>query len=359
MAKRRVPAGRNIGQVSATVAQLKATFQEIIKQVDSLKKEGKGAKEIYDSQLKTIEDQLAVLKKTSDELRVIKSETSKNLDKAGLEAKVREDLTKALNKAVNLEKQLGAVKKDVQNSVINAFQEEQAQYREKVKLGDKELDQIKDKLDKGRLAGAATKTEARLKEESLEITKREKIEQQQLRDQIKEGNARRTEDVKAFEKRRADYARRRKARLKEIGQLEKKQEQDRIAAAKTQLDIDLKMANRGKMSLEQRRDLQAKLIRGFRANYDQQSNDYKKLTLRLIKLDESFAKQIADRDRKIEKGSKDYAKKEEIRQKQLNVARRKVFKAEIDLAKITAQKKIDAVNKYYNSELRNFEVLGQ
>ncbi len=359
MAKRRVPAGRNIGEVSATVAQLKATFQEIIKEVDKLKNQGKSAKEIYDSQLKTVEDQLAVLKKTSDELKVIKKETSANLNKAGLESKTREDLTKALNKAVGLEKQLGAVKKDVQNAVISSFQEEQAVYREKVKLGDKELDQIKEKLDKGRLAGAATKTEARLKQESLEITKREKNEQQQLRDQIKEGNARRTEDVKAFESRRADFARRRKARLKEIGQLEKKQEQDRVAAAKTQLEIDLKMLNRGKMSLEQRREAQAKLIRGFRANYDQQSNDYKRLTLRLIKLDESFEKQIADRDRKREKGSKDYAKNEAQRQKQLNTARRKVFKAEIDLAKITAEKKIDAVNKYYNSELRNLEVLGK
>lgn len=359
MAKGRVPANKSMIEVSASVAKLKAEFQDIIKLVEKLSKEGKSAKEIYDAQAEGIEKQLKLLEQESEQLKKIKKSLKERIESDKLDSKQRADMTKALNKAVSLEKQLGTVKKNVQKAMIAAFQEEQAQYRNMVDLGEKELSQIKEKLDAVNRASEIKSIENRIKEEGLAITEKEKNQQQQLRDQIKEGNARRTEEVKAFEGRRAEFARKRKARLKELGQLEKKQEQDRIAAAKTQLEIDLKMLNRGKMTLEQRREAQAKLIRGFRANYDQQSNDYKKLTLRLIKLDESFEKQIADRDRARDKGSKDYARREEQRQKALNTARRKVFKAEIDLANTTAKKKIDAVNKYYNSELRNLRVLGK
>ena len=356
MAKRRVPANKSMIEVSASVAKLKAEFQDIIKLVEKLSKEGKSAKEIYDAQAESIEEQLKLLEKESAQLEKIKKSLKDKVESDKLDSKQRADMTKALNKAVSLEKQLGTIKKNVQNAMIAAFQEEQAQYRNLVELGEKELSQMKEGLDAVNRASEIKSIENRIKEEGLAITEREKNEQQQLRDQIKEGNARRTEEVKAFESRRAEFARKRKARLKELGQLEKKQEQDRIAAAKTQLEIDLKILNRGKMTLEQRRDAQAKLIRGFRSNYDQQSNDYKRLTLRLIKLDESFEKQIADRDRAREKGSKDFAKNEAQRQKKLSAAGIKVFKLETELSKKSAKDKLNDVEKYYASALRNTSI---
>ena len=190
-------------EVSASVAKLKAEFQDIIKLVEKLNKEGKSSKEIYDSQSKEVQKQLDLLEKESKALEKIKKSLKDKVESNKLDSKQRADMTKALNKAVSLEKQLGSVRKEIQNTMIGLFQEEQEAYRNRVSLGQEEISNIKEKLEANQRASGITSIENRLKEEGVQLTQREKEEQQQLRDQIKEGNARRTQEVKDFEARQA------------------------------------------------------------------------------------------------------------------------------------------------------------
>jgi len=327
--------GPSMTDVSASVAQIKSTFQEIIKEVQKLNKEGVSAKDIYSQQKKAIEDQLKELEKQSAVLKKIKQTTDEKLKSESLTSEVKADYTKILNKAVSLEKQLVASAKEVTVAVTNTFQEEQKLFRTRVDSGKK------------------------VAEESINNTKKEKEGQQRLRDSIKEGNARRTEDVKKFESRSREFQNKRKDRLKELGKLEEQKARELQAAAKTQIDIDLQILKKGKMSLEQRRDAQAKVIRAAQSGYSQQSDSYKKLTLRLLKLNEQYEKSAAERDRKVTKGREDVAKKEGDRQKRLSNASKAVFKAELDLSKKSASEKIKDVKKYFDGAERNLRVFGK
>ena len=341
---------KTMTEVSASVAKLKAEFQDIIKAINRVKKEGETSRDVYEQQSEEIKKQLGLLEKEMKALDVIKKSLKDKVESSKIDSKQRADLTKALNKAVSLEKTLGRTKNEFATELSKQLLYQKQLEDEALKV--KKIKAAEDE-EANQRASVLGEIQNRLKKEGIEITQREKEEQQLLRDQIKEGNARRTEEVKAFESRRKDFANKRKARLKEIGQLEKKQEQDRIAAAKTQMDIDLKMSNRGKMTLEQRRDLQKKIVSDFRKNYDQQSNDYKKLTLKLIKIDESFEKKIIDRDKNVQKSREGAAKKELESQKRLDKARRNIFKLETELSKKSAKEKLKDVETYYKSALRN------
>ena len=350
----------NLNTVSARVTEISSSMTQLVTKIEKMSAAGKSFKEIFDevqktfkSQEKSAEDQLAAINKLT--------EATKQQLKTGEQSTENiQQQEKTLRKLVTLEKQLKSEKDRVLSSVDKITQS--AVREQKLALETAQFEKTaaleKENANKGAAESAKLikEIEARLAKEAVENAEKKKNAEQQLRDQIKEGNARRTEEVKAFESRSKGFQQKRQARLKELGQLEAKQSRDRQAAAKTQLDIDLKILNRGKMTLEQRRDAQKKLISDYRKQYSVQSNDYKKLTLRLLKLDESYEKQIADRDRKIDKGRKDTAKKEEDRVKRLSKARREVFKAELDLSKKSAKEKLKDVKTYYDRELREIKL---
>ena len=410
--KRQSTASSDFGRVTASVQASKAVFQEIVKEMQKLVSEGKSAKEIFDKYNEKVTKNLNNVEAISKQLSLIKKETLDILNTQSLTSEDAERYGKTLQAAVSLEKQLKSAAEEVKKQVQDTFVEEQRLFRLKEQAGKKEIENFEKKKKSTDEVSAAKVAEARMTNEAEEATRKQlesqkllkaeikegnarrtedvkayyarvkdfqnkraarqkqinekaaKEQQQLLRDEIKENNSRRTEEVKAFERRQKAFRDARVRRLKEIGQLEKQQAREREAAAKAQLEINLKMAKRGGGgfgggTLEQERDAQKKILQEYRKRYDQQSKEYKQLTLRLLRIDESYESQIATRDRNLDKGRQDAAKREENRQKGLNRARREVFKAELDLSKESANKKIEAVNKYYGSELRNLRVFGK
>lgn len=410
--KRQSTASSDFGRVTASVQASKAVFQEIVKEMQNLVAQGKSAKEIFDKYNEKIETNLANVKEVSKALSVIKAETIKILNNQSLTSEDAERYGRTLQAAVSLEKQLNSAAEEVKKQVQQTFVEEQRLFRLKEQAGKKEIENFEKKKKSTDEVSAAKVAEARMTNEAEEATRKQlesqkllkaeikegnarrtedvkayyarvkdfqnkraarqkelnekatKEQQQLLRDEIKENNSRRSEEVKAFERRQKAFRDARVRRLKEIGQLEKQQAREREAAAKAQLEINLKMAKRGGGgfgggTLEQERDAQKQILQEYRKRYDQQSKEYKQLTLRLLRIDESYASQIATRDRNLDKGRQDAAKREENRQKGLNRARRQVFKAELELSKKSGREKAEAVKQYYGSELKNLKIFGK
>ena len=353
----------DINKISARVANISKSLTEVTTTINKMAANGESLKKIFDSVNKTFEEQKKATSTQLGQITKLTNATRQLLKNGNLTSEQAEEYNRTLRKLTSLEKELTSNRKMAQSALGEVLKDAARQQKISLENSQKQkaldLEVRKSKEGVSEAVKVLGEFERRLANEAEENANRKKNAEQNLRDEIKEGNARRTQEVKEFESRSREFQNKRKARLKELGRLEEQQARDRQAAAKTQLEIDLKILNRGKMTLEQRRDAQAKLIREARSGYDQQSKDYKQLTLRLLRLDEQYEKSAAERDRKINKGRKDTAKAEEDRQKRLDTARRAVFKAELDLSKKSASEKIKDLKKYYDSALRNLEILGK
>jgi hypothetical protein len=353
----------DINKISARVADISKNLTEVTTKINAMAASGDSVRKIFDAVNKTFEEQK---KSTSTQLGQITrlTEATRELLKNGnLTSDKAKEYNRTLRKLTALEKELTSSRKQAQSALGEVLKDAARQQKISLENSQKQksldLEVKKSKEGVSDSVRALGEFERRLASEAEDNAKRKKAAEQNLRDEIKENNARRTQEVKEFNSRSKEFQNKRKARLKEIGKLEEAQARDRKAAAKTQLDIDLQILKKGKMTLEQRRDAQAKLIRGVRAGYSQQSDDYKKLTLRLVKLDQDYEKSAAQRDSKINKNRQDTAKAEETRQKRLSTASKNVFKAELDLSKKSASQKVKDVKKYYDSAQRNLEISGK
>jgi hypothetical protein len=353
----------DINKINSKVALISKEFTEIVTKMEKMAANGDSLQKIYKAIAENVERQKKETSSQLGQITQLSNITKKLLETDKLETKERIQQTRSLRKLNDLEKELRSSRENALNTLQKIGKEQskermlKAENDKKVKASD--LERKKSTEGVSDAVRALGEFERRLASEAEENAKKKKAAEQNLRDEIKENNARRTQEVKEFNSRSREFQNKRKARLKEIGKLEEAQARDRKAAAKTQLDIDLQILKKGKMTLEQRRDAQAKLIREVRAGYSQQSDDYKKLTLRLVKLDQDYEKSAAQRDSKINKNRQDTAKAEETRQKRLLTASRNVFKAELDLSKKSASQKVKDVKKYYDSAQRNLEISGR
>jgi len=353
----------DINKISARVADISKNLTEVTTSINKMAASGESVRKIFDSVNKTFEEQKKATSAQLAQITKLTNATRQLLKNGNLTSEKAIEYNKTLRKLTALEKELTSSRKQAQSALGEVLKDAARQQKISLENSQKQkaldLEVKKSKEGVSEAVKVLGEFERRLANEAEENAKRKKAAEQNLRDEIKEGNARRTQEVKEFESRSREFQNKRKARLKEIGKLEEAQARDRKAAAKTQLDIDLQILKKGKMTLEQRRDAQAKLIRGVRAGYAQQSDDYKKLTLRLVKLDQDYETKAAKRDAAIKTGREKVAKAEETRQKRLLTAGRAVFKAELDLSKKSASEKIKDIKKYYDSAQRNLEISGK
>jgi len=353
----------DINKISARVADISKNLTEVTTSINKMAASGESVRKIFDSVNKTFEEQKKATSAQLAQITKLTNATRQLLKNGNLTSEKAIEYNKTLRKLTALEKELTSSRKQAQSALGEVLKDAARQQKISLENSQKQkaldLEVKKSKEGVSEAVKVLGEFERRLANEAEENAKRKKAAEQNLRDEIKEGNARRTQEVKEFESRSREFQNKRKARLKEIGKLEEAQARDRKAAAKTQLDIDLQILKKGKMTLEQRRDAQAKLIRGVRAGYAQQSDDYKKLTLRLVKLDQDYETKAAKRDAAINTGREKVAKAEETRQKRLLTAGRNVFKAELDLSKKSASQKIKDIKKYYDSAQKNLEISGR
>ena len=353
----------DINKISARVANISKSLTEVTTTINKMAANGESLKKIFDQVNQTFEEQKKATSTQLGQITKLTNATRQLLKNGNLTSEQAEEYNRTLRKLTSLEKELTSNRKMAQSALGEVLRDAARQQKISLENSQKQkaldLEVRKSKEGVSEAVKVLGEFERRLAKEAEENADRKKTAEQNLRDEIKEGNARRTQEVKEFESRSREFQNKRQARLKELGRLEEQQARNRQAAAKTQLEIDLKILNRGKMTLEQRRDAQAKLIREARSGYDQQSKDYKQLTLRLLKLDEQYEKDAAQRDKNINKSKENAAKAEETRQKRLDTARRAVFKAELDLSRKSASEKIKDVKKYYDSTQRNLEIFGK
>jgi chromosome segregation ATPase len=195
----------DINKISARVADISKNLTEVTTKINAMAASGDSVRKIFDAVNKTFEEQK---KSTSTQLGQITrlTEATRELLKNGnLTSDKAKEYNRTLRKLTALEKELTSSRKQAQSALGEVLKDAARQQKISLENSQKQksldLEVKKSKEGVSDSVRALGEFERRLASEAEDNAKRKKAAEQNLRDEIKENNARRTQEVKEFNSR--------------------------------------------------------------------------------------------------------------------------------------------------------------